>query len=213
MTDETPVRTCKAARTKNSGSSDNPPPPLLRKRKMIRQTTTHDGSATDRQLPIRHASSPLVGTVLLLIGLTSCTGSPATLSRRPDFEVTTIAGIASVSIRESPAAMTDAEFTRFVKQGMEQAAPGSLVDRRVDPRFPPLRIVWYVNSTASRGSSQLVVNVSNGAGAFAYEESTLSNTAPPVAVTSKVAWMVHRLLADIAARVRRSNRPVRSSHL
>ena len=61
--------------------------------------------------------------LVLLSGLAACTGSPATLAMRPDFEMMTPAGLASVSIRQSPPDMTDAEFTRLVIAGMTRAAP------------------------------------------------------------------------------------------
>src|SRR5437868_2747854 len=48
--------------------------------------------------------------LLLLAGLASCTGSPAALALQPDFEVMTPPGVASVSIRQSPPGMTQAEF-------------------------------------------------------------------------------------------------------
>ncbi len=52
----------------------------------------------------------LAGTraLLLFSGLTACTGSPATFALRPAFEVMTPAGVAGVSIRQSPPGMTDA---------------------------------------------------------------------------------------------------------
>src|SRR5437870_1462977 len=61
-------------------------------------------------------------SLLLLLGLAACTGSPASVASRPDFEVMTPAGLANVSIRQSPPGMTDAEFARFVLAGMERAA-------------------------------------------------------------------------------------------
>jgi hypothetical protein len=122
----------------------------------------------------------------LLCGLASCTGSPATLALQPAFDVMTPAGIVSVSIRESPAGMTDAEFTRLVMTGMQRAAPASVIAGRVAPPFPPQRIVWHVNLSAQRGISRLVVNVFDGANAYAYEQDTVTNGAPTAVVTSAV---------------------------
>src|SRR5437868_4782950 len=108
--------------------------------------------------------------LVLLSGLAACTGSPATLALQPDFEVMTPAGIASVSIRESPPGMTDAQFTQLLKAGMERAAPDSVIAGRVEPPFPSQRIVWHVNPSPPRGIARLVVNVFDGANPYAYEQ-------------------------------------------
>jgi hypothetical protein len=60
--------------------------------------------------------------LLLLLGLACCTDSSGTRALRPAFEVKTPAGIASVSVRESPAGMTDSEFTQLVMAGTKWAA-------------------------------------------------------------------------------------------
>jgi len=143
--------------------------------------------------------------LLLLCGLASCTGSPATLALQPAFDVMTPAGIASVSIRESPAGMSDAEFTRLVMAGMERAAPASVIAGRVEPPFPSRRIVWHVNLSAQRGISRLVVNVFDGANPYAYEQDTVTDDAPATEVTSAVELMSERLLADVAARANMLN--------
>src|SRR3978361_1446541 len=104
------------------------------------------------------ASSQLV-TLILLFGLAACTGSPATLAIRPDFEIMTPAGLAGVSIRGAPYGMTDAEYSRLVRIGMEQAAPGSVKARAIDPPFPERRIVWHADTAAPRSVSRLLVNV------------------------------------------------------
>ena len=130
--------------------------------------------------------------LLLLSGLAACTGSPATLALQPDFEVMTPEGIASVSIRQSPPGMTDAEFTQLVKAGMDQAAPGSVIAGRVKPPFPSQRIVWHVNRSASRGISRLVVNVFDGASPYAYEQETVTNSAPTAVIRSAVESMSER---------------------
>jgi hypothetical protein len=140
------------------------------------------------------------GASALLLGLASCTGSPGTLALQPAFEVMTPTGIASVSIRQPPAGMTDAEFTQSVMAGMKWAAPDSVIAGRVEPPFPSQRIVWHVNLSAQRGISRLVVNVFDDANPYAYEQDTVMNDAPRAAVTSAVGSMSKRLLADVAAR-------------
>ncbi len=145
-------------------------------------------------------------TVLLLSGLASCTGSPATLALQPSFEMMTSSGTASVSIRESPPGITDAEFTHLVRVGMERAAArGSVIAGPVEPPFPSQRIVWHVNLSASRGVSQLMVNVFDGANPFVYEQDTITNDATRAAIMSTVESMSERLLAAIAARASTTN--------
>jgi hypothetical protein len=143
------------------------------------------------------AGRACTGPLLLLFGLAACTGAPATLESRPDFEVMTPAGIASVSIRQSPPGMTQAEFTRLVRAGMKRGARAA---GRIEPPFPPQRVVWHVDPSASRGMSRLVVNVFNGASPYAYEQDTVSNSAPAAEVRSAVESMSCRLMADMAAR-------------
>ena len=109
----------------------------------------------------------------------------------------TPAGIASVSIRESPPGMTEAEFTRFVEAGMNHGAHDT---GRIEPPSPSQRIVWHVDPSASRGMSRLVVNVFDGASPYAYEQDTLPNSAPAAEVRFAVESISNRLMADIAAR-------------
>jgi hypothetical protein len=60
--------------------------------------------STDRSKFPRVSPGALGRTcALLLCGLASCTGSPATLALQPAFEIMTPAGTTSVSIREAPA--------------------------------------------------------------------------------------------------------------
>src|SRR5690242_14590415 len=66
----------------------------------------------------------LVAAVFGSIAVSACTGSQATLAIPPDFELQTSAGISSVSIRESPPGMTDAEFDQLVSGGMASATGG-----------------------------------------------------------------------------------------
>lgn len=137
--------------------------------------------------------------LLLVSGLASCTGSPATIALQPAFQVMTPAGPASVSIREAPPGMTDAEFIRLVRQAMQAGAHGSVIPRPVRPPFPVLRIVWHVEPSDSRGMSQVTVNVFNGARPFAYEQERVDASAPTMVLASAVQSMCQRLLSDMAA--------------
>jgi hypothetical protein len=119
---------------------------------------------------------------------------------QPAFEVMTPAGIASVSIRESPMGMTDAEFTQLVIAGTKRSASDRVISGPVEPPFPSRRIVWHVNQSAEKGISRLVVNVFHGATPYAYEQGTVMNDAPTAVVASVVDSMSERLLADVAAR-------------
>jgi hypothetical protein len=132
-----------------------------------------------------------------LIGLSACTGSPATLASQPDFEVTTRMGVATVSIRESLPGMTDSEFAQSVRRGMEHSAPGSVLAGPVEAPFPRLRIVWHVNPIAPRGVSRLFVNIFDGSVPFAYEQQVVSNSAPMTATTLAITSTSRRLFAAI----------------
>ena len=147
--------------------------------------------------------------LLLQSGLAACASSPTTLALRPDFEVVTPAGVASVIIRESPDGMTDGEFAHLVSTGMTLGAPGSMIAGRIEPPFPSQRIVWHVNPSASRGTSRLVVNVFEGAHPYAYEQETVTDSAPTAALASAIESMSTRLLADVAAR---ANMPRQLGH-
>jgi hypothetical protein len=104
-----------------------------------------------------------------LMAISACTGSPATLATPPDFELMTPSGISSVSTREPPPDMTDAEFAKEVAKAMELALPGSRVKAPVIPPYPSRRIVCHANR-AERGVYRLVVNAFDGSVSFAYEE-------------------------------------------
>jgi hypothetical protein len=150
----------------------------------------------------RHAAwAALVCTryLLPLSCLASCTGSPTTLALQPSFEVMTPAGIASVSIRQSPPGMTDAEFTQAVRAGMERAAYSSASTGQVEPPYPSQRIVWHVDPSIPSPTSRLVVNVFDGAYPYAYEEETVSDGASPAMITSAVESLSERLRRDVAA--------------
>jgi hypothetical protein len=152
-----------------------------------------------RNPPSRSIASAVGLALGLLFGPSACTGSPSTLALQPDFEVRTAAGVASVSIRQSFPGTTDAEFTQLVRTGMERATPGDVLGEPVDPPFPSRRIVWHVNPSSSRSTSQLMVNVFDGSVPYAYEQEVLENGAPPDAIRSAVRSMSERLLADIVA--------------
>lgn len=138
-------------------------------------------------------------SLLLAMGLGACTGSRATLALQPDFNVATPAGIASVSIRQAPPGMPDAQFLRLVEAGMEQAAPGSVYPGPVNPPFPTFRIVWHVTVTPPNGMSRVAVNVFNGSVPYAYEQDVIENDAPEGVLTYTIRSLSSRLFADIAA--------------
>jgi hypothetical protein len=141
-----------------------------------------------------------VRAFLLLCGLASCTGSPATLALQPDFDVMTPTGAASVSIREAPAGMTDEQFTQLVRVGMAQAAHGGVIAGGVEPPFPAQRVVWHVDPSPQRGVSRLVVNAFDGPTPYAYEEDTISDSSPTAVVAAAIDSMSARLWADVTAR-------------
>jgi hypothetical protein len=142
-----------------------------------------------------HSSSIL--WLLALSAVSACTGSPATLALRPDFELATRTGLASVSIREAPSEMTLAEFDRTVKVGMKKALGSSIEPSPTVGPFPERRIVWHVNPMPARGVSRLVVNVFNGSVPFAYEQQVVDNADTPDALVGTVQSMTRRLFAAI----------------
>lgn len=146
------------------------------------------------------ARSARYTTLLLLIAVSSCTGSPRTLALQPAFEVMTAGGVASVSIRQSAPGMTDEEFTELVKEAMERAAPGSVLPGPVAAPFPLHRIVWHADPIPSRGGSRVVVNAFEGAEPYAYEQETIDDSAPTDAIEFALISMSERLLPDIADR-------------
>jgi hypothetical protein len=150
--------------------------------------------------PRRSQASGRALILALFVGLTACTSWPPVPALRPDFDVMTPAGLASVSIRQAPYGMTDAQFADAVRTGMEQTAPGSIVAGSVEPPFPSQRIVWHAHTTASRGTTDLIVNIFNGWTPYAYEEGTIVNDAPSAVVSSTIGLLSKQLLAAIAAR-------------
>jgi hypothetical protein len=132
------------------------------------------------------------------LGLTACTGSPATLAIPPDFEVMTPEGLASVSVREPAPELTDAAFERVVMTGMQAAMPGSMVTQPTTAPYPQRRIVWHVNPTPARGVSRLIVNVFDGSVPLAYEQDVVADSSPTSVITYKVTSLTKRLVARYA---------------
>ncbi len=132
--------------------------------------------------------------LMSLVGPAACTGSPATLALQPDFEVKTLGGVASVSIRESLPGMTDSEFEQLVRIGMGRAAPGSVLPGPVEAPFPQCRIVWHVNPSAHPGVSTLVVNIFDGSVPVAYEQEVVTNSAPMATITGAIESGSRRLI-------------------
>jgi hypothetical protein len=139
--------------------------------------------------------------LLLLSGLAACTGAPATVAVQPDFQVMTPAGTVGVSMRQPLPGMTSEQFVQLVAAGMQRAQRDSPIAGRGEPTFSSQRIVWHDDPGDSRGFSRLIVNVFDGANPYAYEQATVSNDASPAVITSTVATMSARLMADIAGRV------------
>jgi hypothetical protein len=139
-----------------------------------------------------------VGALALmsLLGSAGCTGSPATLTMKPDFEVKTPAAIASVSIRGSLPGMTDSEFEQLVKTGMGRAAPGSVVSGLVETPFPQCRIVWHVNPDAGRGASTLSANIFDRSVPVAFEQQVVTDSAPTATITDAIKSVTSRLMVS-----------------
>jgi len=137
-----------------------------------------------------------VGAIALvsLFGPAACTGSPATLALPPDFEVKTLGGIASVSIRGSLPGMTDSEFEQLVRIGMGRATPGSVLPGPVKAPFPRCRIVWHVNPSAGPGVSTLTANIFDPSAPVAYEQEVVTNTAPTATITYAIESVTKRLI-------------------
>jgi hypothetical protein len=168
----------------------------------------NDGNGSN-PMTVAFSAAALARTcgLVLLFGLTACTGAPAATALQPDFELTTPAGVASVSVRQPLPAMTEAESTQLVMAGMEQATRGNVIVGRVASPYPSQRIVWHNNPSGSRDTSLLVVNVFDGANPYAYEQATITDNTPTAVITSDIASMSKRLLADIAAEASTPNRP------
>ena len=127
----------------------------------------------------------------------ACTGSQATLALRPNFDVATSAGPASVSIREAPPGMTLAEFEQTVSAGMQSAMPTGAQTTLVVTPFPARRIVWHVYPIFPRGASRLVVNVFDGSGPTIGAQEVIDNSAPRSSVEHVVRTLTQRLIASL----------------
>jgi hypothetical protein len=130
----------------------------------------------------------------------ACTGSQATLALRPDFDITTLAGPASVSIRETPPEMTFAEFEQAVSAGMQSARPTCGQTTPVAAPFPARRIVWHVYPIFPRGTSRLVVNVFDGSVPTVEAQDVIDNTAPRSSIEYAVRTLTRRLMAKLDQR-------------
>jgi hypothetical protein len=133
--------------------------------------------------------------ILAVLTPVACTGSPATLSMRPDFEVTTSVGTASVSIREPLPGLTYDESERLLRAGMASVTRVSS-DVPMVPPYPEHRIVWHVTPTGGRGTSRLAVNIFVGAVPVAYEQQEIDNSAPRGALTYAIASLTRRLITQ-----------------
>lgn len=149
--------------------------------------------------------------LMALSCVASCTGSPATVASRPDFEVMTPAGIASVSIRQSPLEVTDAEFTQTIRIGMERAGYRVLNAGTIETPSPVQRIVWHADRTVPSAASRVVVNVFDGANPYAYEEGLVSNDTTLGGITFIVESMSERLLRDVAAQTNTRTHAIHSA--
>lgn len=148
------------------------------------------------------AAFACVSCLMSLSCVTACTDSRAILALRPDFEVMTPAGIASVSIRQPPLGVTDAEFTQMIRTGMARAGYRTANAGRIDAPYPVQRIVWHVNRAIPSPVSRVVVNVFDGTNPYAYEEGIVSNDATPARIIVVVESMSERLLRDMAVQAK-----------
>jgi hypothetical protein len=130
--------------------------------------------------------------LLSSITLAACAGSPATQAMQPDFEVSTAAGPASVSVRGAPPDMTTPEFEHLVEVAMSSAMP-TIPATAVQP-FPDRRIVWHVDAMPPHGTSRLAVNIFNGSVPFSYHQEVIDDSAP----RSMTVYAVRALSGRIA---------------
>jgi hypothetical protein len=79
--------------------------------------------------------------MLVVLTPVACTGSPATLSMRPDFEVTTSIGTANVSIREPLPGLTYDESERLLR-GVGSREPVRMPSAVLRPGT--LALTWYL---------------------------------------------------------------------
>ena len=135
-------------------------------------------------------------SILSVLTPVACTGSPATLSMRPDFEVATSVGTASVSIREPLPGLTYDESERLLRAGMASVTRVSSDDVSMAPPYPEHRIVWHVTPNGGRGTSRLAVNIFVGSVPVAYEQQVLDNSAPRGALIFAIASLTKRLITQ-----------------
>jgi hypothetical protein len=147
-------------------------------------------------------------TILALLAtlcLVACTGSAETLALKPAFEVTTLAGPASVSVRESLPGMPDLEFEQLLTLGMENALRVTAAEQNLQAPYPQRRIVWHVIPAPGRGESRLVANIFDGSVAVASQQETVADSASKAMITHKICMMSRRLIDLYAHRTVRAS--------
>jgi hypothetical protein len=128
------------------------------------------------------------------IALSGCTGSPATLAMKPDFDMVTPGGVVSVSVREALPGMPDNEFRDVVMTGMEHGCSCAAVASRPTGPYPERRIVWHVTSnTASLGVSTVAANIFNGSVPFASAQAVVPDGIESGALIDTVASITRQL--------------------
>jgi hypothetical protein len=115
---------------------------------------------------------------------------------RPDFEVTTLAGTASVGIREPLPGLTYDESEQLLRAGMASVTRVRSDDVSMAPPYPERRIVWHVTPTGGRGTSRIAVNIFVGSVPVAYEQQVVDNSAPRRALTFAIASLTRRLITQ-----------------
>jgi hypothetical protein len=144
----------------------------------------------------RRQKLSVASAILSVLTPVACTGLPANLSMRPDFEVATSVGTASVSIREPLPGLTYDESERLLRAGMASVTRVSSDDVSMVPPYPEHRIVWHVTPNGGRGTSRLAVNIFVGSVPVAYEQQVLDNSAPRGALTFAIASLTKRLITQ-----------------
>ncbi len=168
---------------------------MFRRGKLFVSVSARNFMSASIVRPSGSRASVVALALAALFGPAACTGSPATLALRPDFEVKILGGIDSVSIRDSLPGMTDSEFAQLIRMGMGRASPGSVFPGPVEPPFPQCRIVWHVNPGSGRGVSALVVNIFDGSVPVAHEQEVVINSAPTATIANAIESVTRRLIA------------------
>lgn len=135
--------------------------------------------------------------LLALATVSACTGSPATLAMRPDFQVATSAGPAEVCIRETPPGMTFSEFDRIVKDGMVSVTPAITQTDSAAASVPARRFVWHVDPMPARGVWRLAANAFDESTPIVYEQEVMDSSASPGVIAGTVRSMTQRLVTAL----------------